>query len=431
MNEIKTYNDVVSVLGEEKAADMLSDALGYATADPRNDKKNILEGKPLLLDPYMDRDDEEYCRNIAAGLLGDRDLDWARGYIDDAKIDAGQVTPDEIKDALSTVLENKLSESYFDNLLSDTNQIEEKFSQKVENNLPDDGEYEIDDDALSADIYEKFEMQYDFDCDSLIDGMQFDMTLMLTEKVDSLDSYKLIQSVCNWQDENLESIEDAEGHWGYEKTDSYMAYERPADIGTTIIDEFCASQGTAVEKLVNYPVTKFERSMREELFESSAVSEATVSLMAQVPASVFIDAVACMDSRYMGGQAIDTGCSLTIEPGLYEPIIGIHDPVFGAGDMNVYLDKPFEIPMDRIWLVMDDYSGPETKDGIRGMYHSPQDVCGFVHPFRGQVMYAAAQKEAEPVQNGLEAKRDHCIDGADRLSSQLESNLDEMNLDRE
>lgn len=75
--KIRTYNDVIDLFGEEKAADMLSEALGWSTIDPKNDKKNIMERKPLLLDPYMTYEDEDYCKHIVAGFLGDRDLDWA------------------------------------------------------------------------------------------------------------------------------------------------------------------------------------------------------------------------------------------------------------------------------------------------------------------------------------------------------------------
>lgn len=77
MSEIKTkistYNDVVDLFGEEKAADMLSEALDWSTINPKNDKKNIMERKPLLLDPYMTYEDEDYCKHIVAGFLGDRD----------------------------------------------------------------------------------------------------------------------------------------------------------------------------------------------------------------------------------------------------------------------------------------------------------------------------------------------------------------------
>lgn len=72
MSEIKTkistYNDVVDLFGEEKAADMLSEALDWSTIDPKNDKKNIMERKVLLLDPYMTYEGEDYCKHIAAVL---------------------------------------------------------------------------------------------------------------------------------------------------------------------------------------------------------------------------------------------------------------------------------------------------------------------------------------------------------------------------
>ena len=94
MSEIKTkistYNDVVDLFGEEKVADMLSEALDWSTIDPKNDKKNIMERKPLLLDPYMTYEGEDYCKHIVAGFLGDRDLDWASGYIDEEKIKNSQ-----------------------------------------------------------------------------------------------------------------------------------------------------------------------------------------------------------------------------------------------------------------------------------------------------------------------------------------------------
>lgn len=64
--KIRTYNDVIDLFGEEKAADMLSEALDWSTIDPKNDKKNIMERKALLLDPYMTYEDEDYCKHIVA-----------------------------------------------------------------------------------------------------------------------------------------------------------------------------------------------------------------------------------------------------------------------------------------------------------------------------------------------------------------------------
>jgi len=125
-----------------------------------------------------------------------------------------------------------------------------------------------------------------------------------------------------------------------------------------------------------------------------------------------------MDSRYMSGYTVDTGHAFTVSPGTYEPYIGIHDPVYGAGYMMVDLDKPFEIPMNRIWIAMDDYSGPETKEGLRGMYHSPQDVSAFSDPFCGSVSVTSTRDEKqEPAKSGLEAKRDACAISAAQLDN--------------
>ena len=132
--KIRTYNDVIDLFGEEKAADMLSEALDWSTIDPKNDKKNIMERKPLLLDPYMTYEGEDYCKHIVAGFLGDRDLDWASGYIDEEKIKNGQVMPSDLKSALSMALDNELSTSwaYLDALSSQCAEICNKFAGYIE-----------------------------------------------------------------------------------------------------------------------------------------------------------------------------------------------------------------------------------------------------------------------------------------------------------
>lgn len=132
--KIRTYNDVIDLFGEEKAADMLSEALDWSTIDPKNDKKNIMERKPLLLDPYMTYEGEDYCKHIVAGFLGDRDLDWASGYIDEEKIKNGQVMPVDLKSALSMALDNELSTSwaYLDALSSQCAEICNKFAGSIE-----------------------------------------------------------------------------------------------------------------------------------------------------------------------------------------------------------------------------------------------------------------------------------------------------------
>ena len=147
---------------------------------------------------------------------------------------------------------------------------------------------------------------------------------------------------------------------------------------------------------------------------------------------LLLDAVACMDSRYMSGHTVDTGHAFIVSPGTYEPYIGIHDPVYGAGYMMVDLDKPFEIPMNRIWIAMDEYKGPETKEGLRGMYHSPQDVSAFSDPFCGSVSVTPTRDEKqEPAKSGLEAKRDACAISAAHLDGPNTEIPNGKNMERE
>lgn len=83
-------------------------------------------------------------------------------------------------------------------------------------------------------------------------------------------------------------------------------------------------------------------------------------------------------------------------------------------------------------LAMDDYSGPETKEGLRGMYHSPQDVSAFSDPFCGSVSVTPTRDEKqEPAKSGLEAKRDACAISAAHLDSPNTEIPDGKNMERE
>lgn len=310
MSEIKTkistYNDVVDLFGEEKAADMLSEALDWSTIDPKNDKKNIMERKPLLLDPYMTYEGEDYCKHIVAGFLGDRDLDWASGYIDEEKIKNGQVMPADLKSALSMALDNELSTSwaYLDALSSQCAEIFNKFAGYIESaglarGVLVPGEYELDHDALNADVSERFNIQYEFQCDQMIDAMQFDMTLILTEKVDSMDGYRLIQSVCDWCVENLELTEDAIMHakpiengseglpkdcWDLNPGGRPFAVTEPILHRLQSSAKLCARAGTTTQftrMTVNQLFDKAERSQRSPLGRSVDIGRAASALNSQ------------------------------------------------------------------------------------------------------------------------------------------------------
>lgn len=128
----------------------------------------------VLLDPYMTYEGEDYCKHIVAGFLGDRDLDWASGYIDEEKIKNGQVMPADLKSALSMALDNELSTSwaYLDALSSQCAEIFNKFAEYIESaglasGVLVPGEYELDSNALNADVSERFNIQYGFQCDQI------------------------------------------------------------------------------------------------------------------------------------------------------------------------------------------------------------------------------------------------------------------------
>ena len=139
---------------------------------------------------------------------------------------------------------------------------------------------------------------------------------------------------------------------------------------------------------------------------------------------IVVDALAARSAGRLGVtvQLSDTG----IQPGsgvgnhrsgLTEETLGI--PVFAIG-----------IPI--IWIAMDDYSGPETKEGLRGMYHSPQDVSAFSDLFCGSVSVTPTRDEKqEPAKSGLEAKRDACALSAAHLDSPNTEIPDGKNMERE
>lgn len=292
--KIRTYNDVIDLFGEEKAADMLSEALDWSTIDPKNDKKNIMERKALLLDPYMTYEDEDYCKHIVAGFLGDRDLGWASGYIDEEKIKNGQVMPADLKSALSMALDNELSTScaYLDALSSQCAEIFNKFAGYIEfaglaRGVLVPGEYELDYDALNADVSERFNIQYGFQCDQ-----------MLPDTLACLAAQKCVDDH-NWCVENLELTEDAIMHakpiengseglpkdcWDLNPEGRPFAVTEPILHRLQSSAKLCARAGTTTQftrMTVNQWFDKAERSRRSPLGRSVDIGRAASALNSQ------------------------------------------------------------------------------------------------------------------------------------------------------
>ena len=157
----------------------------------------------------------------------------------------------------------------------------------------------------------------------------------------------------------------------------------------TRTDKLCASQGTTVEKVVNDPVTPFERSFREDIFNMPQNRPVGLAVLATLPLDAFLDASLSMICR---GEGENAG-TFTVKPGTYEPILGIYDPVGGCGGtMGTVLDCDFEIdPHDIAYTMMEPVRGEWKSDRID--LYTPQDCFGFSDPFGGRIEYSEKKPE--------------------------------------
>lgn len=193
--------------------------------------------------------------------------------------------------------------------------------------------------------------------------------------------------------------------WEYEPAEDYRPFTRPADIPESIFDKLCASQGTTVEKVVNDPVTPFERSFREDIFNMPQNRPVGLAVLATLPLDAFLDASLSMICR---GEGENAG-TFTVKPGTYEPIFGIYDPVGGCGGtMGTLLDRDFEIdPHDISYTMMEPVRGEWKSDRID--LYTPQDCFGFSNPFGGRIEYSEKKPKAvvavkpDPVELGHRA----------------------------
>lgn len=163
--------------------------------------------------------------------------------------------------------------------------------------------------------------------------------------------------------------------------------------------------GTTIEKVVNDPVTKFERSFREDIFNSQQNSLVGLTVLATLPLDAFLDASLSMICR---GDREKAG-TFTVKPGTYEPIMGIYDPINGCGGTaGIELDTDFDIdPRDIKYTMMEPRGGKWESDRID--LYTPQDCFGFSEPFAGRIEYSekkpkiAAKAKPDPADLGRRA----------------------------
>lgn len=390
--EIDSYDDVVNLFGADEAAAMLADVVGNRF-NRQEILKAIRNGGDIRLDYWPEYGEYGYAARICGELLADTSLAWADGLIDPDKIKTLKgLTAGDLSHAVTCVLTDRFNDGLDEARLADCKSIADEFAQAIESRLGSGRlgrELYVDGDCLLDDLADKFGFSYDID----FSGLSFKTSLILS--VNGLYSEgDVIDAARDWQEDYLPCVchrggQGEDDRWEYEPAEDYRPFTRPADIPESIFDKLCASQGTTIEKVVNDPVTPFERSFREDIFNMPQNRPVGLAVLATLPLDAFLDASLSMICR---GEGENAG-TFTVKPGTYEPILGIYDPVGGCGGtMGTVLDCDFEIdPHDISYTMMEPVRGEWKSDRID--LYTPQDCFGFSDPFGGRIEYSEKKPE--------------------------------------
>ena len=325
-----------------------------------------INGGDIHLDYWPEYGEYDYAARICGELLADTSLAWADGLIDPDKIKTHKgLTTGDLSHAVTCVLTDRFNDGLDEARLADCKNIADEFAQAIESRLGSGRlgrELYVDSGCLRDDLADKFGFSYDID----FSGLSFKTSLILS--VNGLYSEgDVIDAASDWQEDYLPCVchrggQGEDDRWEYEPAEDYRPFTRPADIPESIFDKLCASQGTTIEKVVNDPVTPFERSFREDIFNMPQNRPVGLAVLATLPLDAFLDASLSMICR---GEGENAG-TFTVKPGTYEPIFGIYDPVGGCGGtMGTVLDRDFEIdPHDISYTMMEPVCGEWKSDRI-------------------------------------------------------------------
>lgn len=390
--EINSYDDVVKLLGADDAASMLADVVGNRF-NRQDILKAILNGEDIYLDYWPDYKEFDYAARICGELLADTSLAWAEGFIDSDKIKTHKgLTTADLLHVVTCVLTDRFNDGLGEASFVDRKNIADEFARAIESRLGSGRlgrELYVDGERLRGDLTDKFGFFYDID----FSGLSFKTSLILSVN-DLYYEGDVIDAALDWQDDYLPCVchrggQGEDDRWEYEPTEDYRPFTRPAYIPESIFDKLCASQGTTIEKVVNDPVTPFERSFREDIFNMPQNRPVGLAVLATLPLDAFLDASLSMICR---GEGENAG-TFTAKPGTYEPIFGIYDPVGGCGGtMGTVLDRDFKIdPHDISYTMMEPVCGEWKSDRID--LYTPQDCFGFSDPFGGRIEYTEKKPE--------------------------------------
>lgn len=377
--------EAYEVLGEEAVNKVIAKELGYLTSEPLDEVLDaVSNGYDVYLDYDYDKDDVEALLATADEVMSDR------------RRPCGTAGPEATKDEIFLEFEDGLFDYLKVTTESNALQAAEAISDRLAELCERAGRPEAGKDIFPPDL-----------ADGLIRALslgvniptaevaederaRFDMTLCLERD----GEWETHGSLMQWWDDNCDAIR---------RGGDVPDWERPTDAaGVPIacaLDDLCESQGTTLEKAMNNPEGRFERTLRREILESQYASAPTLALTASVTLDEMVRCYCASAANYSGSE--QTCAMPTFYPTSDGPTVGIFDPHGGSGAlMGIELERPFTPDARTVLVALSESAmqGVEqrfekTKSGAGTSYWSCVDTFGL---FGHDVFTRCCEEPAAP-----------------------------------
>lgn len=379
--------EAYDALGEGTVNGVVAEELGHLTSEPLGDvAEAVANGCDVLLDYDYDEDDVRALLEAADEVMSDRRRPCATA--------GPEATKDEIFLEFEKSLEDYLCETVAEAAKLAAESISARLAELCEGaGRPEAGE-SIFPPALADGLISDLGLWMDVSAADVAadERSRFDMTLCLERGGD----WEIHNSLMQWWDDNCDAIR-GDG--------DVPAWERPRDREgrplTSALDDLCASQGTTLEKAMNDPEGRFERTLRREVLESQYASAPTLALTASVTLDEMIECYRASAANYRGAEQ---ACAMpTFYPTSDGPTAGIFDPHGGSGAlMGIELERPFTPDARTVLVALSESAmqGSEqrfekTESGAGTSYWSCVDTFGLF----GHDVFTRCCEEPAPARN--------------------------------
>lgn len=360
--------EAYDALGEGTVNGVVAEELGRLTPTPLDYvAEEGANGCDVLLDYDYDEDDVRELLEAADEVMSDRRRPCATA--------SHEATKEEILLKFEENLYGHLCETTRERATRAAESISARLAELCEAaGKPEAGEG-IREGTLATELIVDLYMRMDVPLEAVAadERARFDMTLCLERNGD----WEMHNSLMQWWDDNCDAIR-GDG--------DVPAWERPRDREgrplTSVLDDLCASQGTTLEKAMNDPEGRFERTLRREVLESQYASAPTLALTASVTLDEMIECYRASAANYRGAEQ---ACAMpTFFPTGDGPTAGIFDPRGGSGAlMGIELERPFTPDANTVLVALSESAMQgarqrfeRTESGSLASYWSCADTFG-------------------------------------------------------